>query len=183
MNPIAKNILAVVAGLVVGGIVNMGLIKLAPLVVPLPEGADVSTMEGLRESMKSFKPANFIFPFLAHALGTRPLLGEGAEDRQPDCSRRQALDEGERVWNDISSHLDHSEILCEDIQVLHLKVGLFKEAENLSRLSRRVHCIEKSSRSCFCPEKYESEAELEWNPDGLLLAMLSSRSIGPDMFF
>ena len=32
--------------------------------------ADVSTMEGLRESMKLLTPANFRFPFLAHALGT-----------------------------------------------------------------------------------------------------------------
>jgi hypothetical protein len=27
-------------------------------------------MEGLRESMKLFTPVNFVFPFLAHALGT-----------------------------------------------------------------------------------------------------------------
>ena len=70
MNPIAKNILAVVAGFVVGGLVNIGLINIGMSVVPLPEGADDSTMEGLRESMKLFTPANFIFPFLAHALGT-----------------------------------------------------------------------------------------------------------------
>ena len=41
-----------------------------PFVIPFPEGADVSTMEGLRESMKLFTPGNFLFPFLGHALGT-----------------------------------------------------------------------------------------------------------------
>ena len=70
MNPIAKNILAVISGVVVGSLVNMGLINIGPFVVPLPEGADGSTMEGLRESMKLFTPVNFLFPFLAHALGT-----------------------------------------------------------------------------------------------------------------
>lgn len=70
MKPIARNILAALAGVVVGSLVNMGLVNTGPLVVPLPEGADVSTMENLRDSMKLFTPVNFIFPFLSHALGT-----------------------------------------------------------------------------------------------------------------
>ena len=70
MNPIVKNVIAVIFGIVVGSLVNMGLIKIGPMVVPLPEGADLTTMEGLREGMKLFTPANFLFPFLAHALGT-----------------------------------------------------------------------------------------------------------------
>ena len=70
MNPIVKNILAVIAGLVFGSAVNMLFISLNGSVIPLPEGADVSTMEGLKESMHLFEPKHFIFPFLAHALGT-----------------------------------------------------------------------------------------------------------------
>ena len=70
MNPILKNILAVIAGAVVGSIVNMGIITLSGSVIPPPEGADVTTMEGLRASMHLFKPINFLFPYLAHALGT-----------------------------------------------------------------------------------------------------------------
>lgn len=70
MNPILKNILAVVAGIVVGSIVNMGLIMISGTVIPPPEGADVTTMEGLKETMHLFEPKHFIFPFLAHALGT-----------------------------------------------------------------------------------------------------------------
>ena len=70
MKTIARNTLAVVLGWVVGSIVNMTIITLGPHVIPLPEGADVSTMEGIRESMKLFGPVNFIVPFVAHALGT-----------------------------------------------------------------------------------------------------------------
>ncbi|NER11689.1 hypothetical protein SAMN06265375_10563 [Muriicola jejuensis] len=70
MNPIVRNILAVIAGLVIGSVVNMFFISLNGSVIPLPEGADVSTMEGLKESMSLFEPKHFIFPFLAHAIGT-----------------------------------------------------------------------------------------------------------------
>lgn len=70
MNPIAKNALAVIIGFVVGSGLNLGLVNIGPSIIPLPEGADVSTMEGLRESMHLFTPVNFVFPFLAHALGT-----------------------------------------------------------------------------------------------------------------
>ncbi len=70
MKPAANITLAVLAGIVIGSLVNIGIINVGPLVIPLPDGADVSTMESLRESMKLFAPANFIAPFLAHALGT-----------------------------------------------------------------------------------------------------------------
>jgi len=70
MNPIVKNILAVIAGLIIGSVVNMGLIMISGSVIPPPEGGDVTTMEGLKETMHLFEPKHFIFPFLAHALGT-----------------------------------------------------------------------------------------------------------------
>ncbi len=70
MNPIVRNVLAVIAGFVVGSLVNVGLINMGQALIPLPEGADSSTLETLRESMKLFTPANFLFPFLGHALGT-----------------------------------------------------------------------------------------------------------------
>ncbi len=70
MNPIVRNILAVIAGLVVGSAVNMGIIMISGSIIPPPEGADVTTMDGLKASMHLFEPKHFIFPFLAHALGT-----------------------------------------------------------------------------------------------------------------
>jgi hypothetical protein len=65
-----RNILAVIAGLVVGSIVNMGLISVGHAIVGLPPGAEVDTMEGVRAAMQQFAPQNFIVPFVAHAGGT-----------------------------------------------------------------------------------------------------------------
>lgn len=70
MHPIVKNILAVVVGLVVGSVVNMGIIMVSGSLIPPPSGADVTTMEGLKASMHLFEPKHFVMPFLAHALGT-----------------------------------------------------------------------------------------------------------------
>lgn len=70
VKPIVRNVAAVVAGLAIGSVVNMGLIMLGPYVIPPPAGADVTSMEGLKNSIHLFGPENFVFPFLAHALGT-----------------------------------------------------------------------------------------------------------------
>lgn len=70
MNPIVRNILAVVAGLILGGIVNMGIITISGSIIPPPEGADVTTPEGLKASIHLFEPKHFLMPFLAHAMGT-----------------------------------------------------------------------------------------------------------------
>lgn len=70
MHPIIQNILAVIAGLVFGSVVNMGIVLVSGNIIPPPEGADVTTMEGLKASAHLFGPEHFIFPFLAHALGT-----------------------------------------------------------------------------------------------------------------
>jgi hypothetical protein len=70
MNPILKNILILILGLLIGSAVNMGLIMISGAIIPPPAGVDVTTMEGLKASIHLFKPQHFIFPFLAHALGT-----------------------------------------------------------------------------------------------------------------
>lgn len=70
MNPIIKNIFAFITAAIVGSIVNMGIIMISGSIVPPPNGADVTTMEGLKATMHLFEPKHFIFPFLAHALGT-----------------------------------------------------------------------------------------------------------------
>src|SRR5688500_15032610 len=62
--------LAVILGLVLGCVVNMGLILLGGKLIPPPPGADVMTAEGLKASIHLFEPKHFMFPFLAHALGT-----------------------------------------------------------------------------------------------------------------
>lgn len=70
MNTTLKNILAVILGLIIGSIVNMGIIMVSGSVIPPPEGVDATTMEGLKSGMHLFQPKHYIFPFLAHALGT-----------------------------------------------------------------------------------------------------------------
>ncbi|MGS2719287.1 hypothetical protein [Paraglaciecola aestuariivivens] len=64
------NTLAVISGLIFGSVVNMSLISLGTKIIAAPAGVDVSTMESLAQSMHLFEPKHFIFPFLAHALGT-----------------------------------------------------------------------------------------------------------------
>ena len=70
MNPIIRNILAVIAALVIGNLVNFGLIMIGPSVIPPPPGVNVMDMENLKANMHLFEPKHFIFPFLGHALGT-----------------------------------------------------------------------------------------------------------------
>jgi hypothetical protein len=69
MNPILKNILAVIAGWIGGSIINMSLVKIGHMILPI-EGLDPSDMNALAEVMPTLEPKYFIFPFLAHALGT-----------------------------------------------------------------------------------------------------------------
>jgi hypothetical protein len=70
MKPLFRNVLAVVGGILVGGTVNMALVFAGPHIIAPPAGADVTTMEGLKASLHLFGPQHFVFPFLAHALGT-----------------------------------------------------------------------------------------------------------------
>ena len=70
MRQVIRLVLAVVAGLVIGSVVNMSLIMVSGSVIAPPAGADVTTTEGLKASLHLFEPRHFIFPFLAHSLGT-----------------------------------------------------------------------------------------------------------------
>jgi len=69
MNPIIRNILAVIVGWIGGSIVNLGLIQIGHSVFPIV-GVDINNMEALAEVMPTLDFKFFIFPFLAHALGT-----------------------------------------------------------------------------------------------------------------
>jgi hypothetical protein len=70
MNPIVRNILAVIAAVLIGGGLNMVIVMIGPSIIPPPEGADTTTMEGLQAAMHLFEKKHFIMPFLAHAIGT-----------------------------------------------------------------------------------------------------------------
>jgi hypothetical protein len=67
---IVKNIVAFIVGFISGGAVNMGLIMVSGNIIPPPEGADLTTTEGLNAALPLLEPKHFLFPFLAHSLGT-----------------------------------------------------------------------------------------------------------------
>jgi hypothetical protein len=70
MNPPVKNLVAVIVGAIVGGVVNMLIIMISPYVIAPPTGVDVTNTEELIKNIHLFEPKHFIMPFLAHALGT-----------------------------------------------------------------------------------------------------------------
>lgn len=70
MPTLLRNVLAVVAGLFVGGGVNMALVMLSPSIIPPPAGVDVRDVESIAGAIHLFQPRHFVMPFLAHALGT-----------------------------------------------------------------------------------------------------------------
>jgi len=69
MNAVIKNFLAVILGWLSGSIINMGLIQIGYIFFPLND-VDVNDMYALAEVMPTLDNEYFIFPFLAHALGT-----------------------------------------------------------------------------------------------------------------
>ena len=69
MNPIIKNILALILGWLGGSVVNMLFVQIGHQVFPI-EGIDLNDMDALAAIMPTLGFKYFIFPFLAHALGT-----------------------------------------------------------------------------------------------------------------
>jgi len=65
-----RNILATIAGFIIGSVVNMALVAVSGKIIPLPAGLNNKTAEGLAAGMHLMEPKHFVFPFLAHALGT-----------------------------------------------------------------------------------------------------------------
>ncbi len=62
---IFRNIMAVIAGIVIGSLVNMGILEVGPFIIPNPEGFDNSTMEKLAETIQLLTPIHFITVFLS----------------------------------------------------------------------------------------------------------------------
>ncbi|WP_405376862.1 hypothetical protein [Nonlabens sp. Asnod3-A02] len=69
MKPLFRNIIAVIAGWLIGSAINMGFITLGHKIYPI-EGLDPSDMEAFAQVMPTLDAQYFTFPFLAHALGT-----------------------------------------------------------------------------------------------------------------
>jgi MFS family permease len=69
MKTVVRNILAIIIGWFIGSFVNMGLIDTGHTLIPI-EGLDPNDMKALAKVMPTLSAKYFIFPFLAHALGT-----------------------------------------------------------------------------------------------------------------
>jgi len=63
-----KKVVAIGIGFLIGSMVNMAIVWAGPRVIPLPEGVDLSDMEKVAENIQLLKPANFLAPWLAHAV-------------------------------------------------------------------------------------------------------------------
>ena len=70
MNPILKNILAVIAGIIIGGLVNMAIITISGSIAPLPEGVDPNDIESIKANIQRYSVGNLLLPIVAHGLGT-----------------------------------------------------------------------------------------------------------------
>lgn len=70
MNPLIRNILAVVIGLIIGAALNSFIVLISESVISLPEGVNPNDAESLKQNIHLFEPKHFLLPFLAHALGT-----------------------------------------------------------------------------------------------------------------
>ena len=70
MKPIIRFPLAILAGIIIGGVVNMGIIILGGYLIPAPKGVDITSMESIKANLPLYEPKHFLMPFLAHAFGT-----------------------------------------------------------------------------------------------------------------
>ena len=70
MNSGFKLAMAIIVGVVAGSLVNISLVMLGPLLIAPPPGVDMSDMAAFAAAVDSMGPQHFLFPFLAHALGT-----------------------------------------------------------------------------------------------------------------
>ena len=65
-----KSILLSIVGLILGAVSNGILVQVGTKLIAAPAGHDFSTEAGLKAGMAAMEPKHFLFPFLAHALGT-----------------------------------------------------------------------------------------------------------------
>ena len=68
--PFLRAILAVIVGLIIGGIINSALEWTGSVLIAPPAGADMITTEGMRASVHLMQLQHFIFPFLADAIAS-----------------------------------------------------------------------------------------------------------------
>ena len=70
MKQIVVCFLAIFAGALIGSVANMLIISFSTTIIPLPKGADNSSIKSLEQTIHLFQFKHFIMPFLAHSVGS-----------------------------------------------------------------------------------------------------------------
>ena len=70
MNPYLRNFLAVLVGLIVGGIVNITVIKILIMIFGVPDGVELTDMNSIKAHIGEFSTLQLISPLGGHAIGT-----------------------------------------------------------------------------------------------------------------
>jgi len=70
MKPLLRLMAATVAGLLLGAMVNSGVLAAGVRLLPPPDGVDMGSMAGLQAAMPHLPASHLLAPWLAHALGT-----------------------------------------------------------------------------------------------------------------
>ena len=65
-----RYLLSLFAGIVLGSMVNMGIILLGLQINPMPDGIDVMNVEAYNKMAHLLKFHHYMTPFFAHAIGT-----------------------------------------------------------------------------------------------------------------
>ena len=70
MKSVIRNVLAVLIGVILGMVVNMGLIIMGSNFIPPPKGINPMDAESLKNNIHLFQLKHYLSPFLGHAGGT-----------------------------------------------------------------------------------------------------------------
>ena len=70
MNPILRNILVVIGGIIIGMIVNMAVVQLSFNIVELPDGMDPMDPDSFQEHAHKLPMMAWVLALFAHGLGT-----------------------------------------------------------------------------------------------------------------
>lgn len=70
MKPCLRLFAAILAGLLLGSLVNGGILALGSWLLPPPPGVNLQDMAGLQAALPTLPPVHLLPPWLAHAGGT-----------------------------------------------------------------------------------------------------------------
>jgi hypothetical protein len=67
---VLKRTIVILLSIFIGAQVNGAFLTLGTNLIPPPEGFNLNSMEGLKAAVPFLEAKHYLFPFLAHAIGT-----------------------------------------------------------------------------------------------------------------